>query len=199
MHRNLYITGIIVFTIVGLFGCFWLFNSLIHGTEFTEFVAFPNLTIIDGINVLILEIVFLVYLHLKKYKVAFAFSLLSAITFLILYSTVYLFYQGVGAGDSINLIVTIHLVAVTLFSLSLIFSKSSERPLLKTAGYLGAVVGLIILPTHVVGVYMPEGATLDILIYIGMLVGRLGGLIVIFYILNFYQELRSEVNAALQT
>lgn len=190
MSRNLYIAGIIVFTIAGLFSCFWLFNSFIHGTEFTEFVAFPDLTIIDGVNILILEIIFLVYLHLKKYKVAFAFSLLSTITFLVLHTTVFMFYRGVGSGDFINLIVTIHLVAVTMLSLTLIRSKASERPLLKTAGYLGAVVGCIILPTHVVGVYMPEGTTLDMLININMWVGRLGGLIVIFYILNFYQEMK---------
>lgn len=189
MNRNIYIVGIIVFAIAGLFGCFWLYNSLIYGTEFSEFVTFPKLTIIDGANILLLEIIFLIYLHRKKYNVAFAFSLLSAITFLVLYTTVYLFYSGVGTGDSINLIVTIHLLAVTMFSLSLIRSKASERPLLKTAGYLGAVVGFIILPVHMVGVYMPEGSTLELFININMWVGRLGGLIVIFYIMNFYREL----------
>ncbi|MEP1032384.1 hypothetical protein [Ekhidna sp.] len=192
MNRNAYLAGIIWLSIIAIFSCFWIANSLIHGTDFNEFVSFPKLVVIDGISVLLCEIILLIYFHAKKYKITFAFSLLSTITFLVLFTTVYLFYNGIGTGVFINLIVTIHLLAVTMFSLTLMSSKASDRPLLKTAGNLGAIAGFIILLTHVVGVYMPEGATLDLIININMWVGRLGGLIVIFYILNFYQEMKQK-------
>lgn len=200
MDRRVYIAGIICLWVFVLFSCFWTVNNLIHGIEFNEFVSFPKLVVIDGINILLFEIIFLLYCHSKNYKIAFGLSFLSTITFTVLYTAVYLFFDyDVGSGYFIDFVLIVHLTAVIIFSLGLVFSKISERSLLKKAGYIGAVIGLVVLSIHVVGLNMQEGATLDVLFYIQMLVGRLGGLTVIFYILIFFQELKSQKNTATLT
>jgi hypothetical protein len=197
MHLNVHLVGIIWFSVNVLFVCFWTINHLAYGTQFNEFVTFPNLVVIDGIILLFCEVIFLKYFHTKGYKIAFILSLVSAITFLVLYTAVYSFFaRGIGSGGLINIVASLHLIAVTMFSLGLVFSKASEQPLLKKAGYVGAVVGLIILFTHVAVLNMPEGDMQNGLININTWFGRLGGLIAIFYILNFYQEFKGEIGAA---
>lgn len=127
-------------------------------------------------------------------------SLITTITFLILYTLVYAFYRyDMGSGDFINLVAMVHLAAVTLFGFSLIFSKASERTLLWWAGAVGVVVGLVILSTHIALINMSEGATTNMLVYINLGFSRLGEFIVVFYILNFYQEFRSQGSVMLQT
>lgn len=198
MNRNLYLAGIICFILSIIFVCLWIINSFVYGIEFTEFVAFPNMVVVDWVIIVFCEIILLRYFHLKKYKVAFTASLISGITFMVLYTSVFTFFKGVGSGTFINLIVAIHLIAAITFSFSLVFSKASERPTLKYAGILGIVVGSIVLSTHMFGLNLVEGATLNIVLEIQFWSSRIGdALILMFYILNFYQEWKSDSSPVL--
>lgn len=198
MNKNLYLTAIICFTVSTVFVCFWILNNLRDGVAFNEFTAYPDLVVVDWVVLILCEVILLKYFHAKKYKVAFVTSLISAITFMVLYTSVFTFFRGEGSGEFINQIVTVHLIAAITYSLSLVRSKASERPLLKQAGVLGTVVGCVVLSTHVVGLNLNEGALLHAVISLNLWVGRLGGLILIFYVLNFYQELRMVQKLALK-
>ncbi|WP_425391635.1 hypothetical protein [Ekhidna sp.] len=197
MNRNLLLTGIICFALSAVFICFWILNNFIHGVEFNEFTAYSDLVVVEWIVLIFYEIIFLKYFQSKKYKAAFVTSLISAITFMVVYASVFTFFKGVGSGAFINLFFTIHLIAAITFSLSLVFSKASERPILKYTGVLSAVVGFIVLSTHVYGLNLAEGATLNMVLEIQLWSSRFGdALILILFALNFYQELKQEQGLA---
>lgn len=199
MNRNLYLLAIVCFCTSIAFISFWSFNNLMHGLEFNEFTAFPDLVVVEWIVIMLYDLLLLKYFLAKKYKAAFLTSLISLITFMVLYTSVFTFFKGLGSGEFINQILTIHLIAVITFSLCLVLTKASERPLLKTTGYLGAVVGSIVLATHIYGLNLVEGETLNLLLNTQLWTSRLGdALILTFFTLNFYQELQNDQKFALK-
>ncbi len=193
MSRNLYLAAILCLTGMLAFDFLWIANNMIHGIEFYEFVIFPNLVVVHGMIILACEIIMLKYWLSKQYKVAFWISLLSMITFLTFYTLEYThFVMGVDNEYLFDYVVIIHLIAVILFSMSMAFSQASERPLLQQAGYAGMVVGGTVLFCHVLVNTMAPGETQSMFTYIYFSVSRLGTLITIFYIMNFYKELKDD-------
>lgn len=200
MQSNLYKAGIATLSVSLVLACFWIVNHMIQGFEFNEFTAYPTLVVIDGVIALIFEIIFLSYLFSKGYKTTLVINLFTVVTFLVLYSWVYIFYTyNVGTGYLINYVATVHFIGGIIFYLSLVFTKASERPLLKKMGVVGAVVVSVILITHVAGLNLAEGAILDVVLNINLWTSRIGELVVIFFILNFYDELKSTGTLSLQT
>ncbi|MEP1032608.1 hypothetical protein [Ekhidna sp.] len=197
MNKNLYLSAITCFTISIVFTSYWTFNNLMDGMAFNEFITYPDLVVADWVIMILCEVLFLKYFHAKKYRVAFATGLISAITFMVLYSSVFTFHKGVGSGEFINLIVTVHLIAMITFSISLVLSNASKQKFLKQAGALGIVIGGIVLSTHVIGLLV-NGETLNLMLVIQLWTSRLGDtLILIFYVLNFYHEFRNDQKFAM--
>ncbi|WP_421765348.1 hypothetical protein [Ekhidna sp.] len=193
MNRNLYMAAIISYGIALVFMFFWIFNNLVGGLAFNEFTTHPDLVVVDWVIMILCELLLLKYFHAKKYKVAFVTSLISMITFMVLYTSVFSFYKGIGSGELINLFVSVHLVAAITFSVGLVLSKASKQKILKLAGALGIVLGSIVLLTHIYGLNLAKGETLNLILAIQLWTSRFGdALILIFLILNFYQEIKHE-------
>ena len=154
--RNFYYSGIFFITLSILTTTFLCIIYLQHGLQIYFLASYPSwlilVTIIDVISTSIL----LKYYHVKKYRFSFFTGTIYLAASVSLYTILYimLVFKKLNA---LYIPVCIFLLVTSLaFYITLIFSNSGKRPLLKFAGILGLILAAILLTSLLWNNYFPS-------------------------------------------
>lgn len=131
------------------------------------------------------------YTHYKKYQFAFWALICTAAASLIHAIIVYGFITGKTFGTFHPATTLLALTANFFLGLSLIFSEAAERKWLKIAGMSILILGLILIATIFLGIGSSDIGFRSVLEKIHLVAAVAGELTVIFFILNFLDEIRT--------
>lgn len=84
-----------------------------------------------------------------------------------------------------------------MFDLSLLLSRVADRRLLKKAGMIGLVIGGGVLVASIMILTSPNSHTIIVMEETRIWLSMVGNLMVAFFLLNFYEELKSERKTSL--
>lgn len=189
MSRNLYLIGIVCYTIMALISCFWITVYGLRGDYFFRSPSYYSWMRLELVIIVIAEFTLFKYFHYKKYMVAFWINAASLIAFLVSYTVEFSFFiDAVGTDNLVNTTAAINVVVAIGFFFSLIFSSASANSLLKKLGYTGATIGILILVTHMMAITASDEKIVKLLLELNAWFNMVGSLLVLFYILIFYQE-----------
>ncbi len=190
MNRNLYIFGIFILGLT-------IFAGLLHNivqlllTYPLELHSFYSWSVFYILLYIAAFTILLKYFYYKKYWLAFTSGILLSFAIIgqsILHLHV---YESEKLGKFFMPVTYIALLVGSLYAIILIVSKSRERPWLKT-------VGIFTFATNLITIFLIIGLvnTVDLQIQnmlqnIGKWITFISPLISIFYILNFWDEIRS--------
>lgn len=190
MNNNLLRTGIFSGAMIIALILFDIISRLTYGGGLLDYPFNPNWFVAVVIFHIIDYLVLLNYFHSKGYSVA---RTVGWVAFLILLCFYFFTFQQILGISSIWYDITgfLALGAGLLFNLGIIFSKASERILLKRAGQWSFVITLALL---LISIMVRTTSNEEMLVTLSewyLWLSVLSTLTIIYYILNFYRELKS--------
>lgn len=129
-----------------------------------------------------------IYFYLSRFKFSFICLILNSLSYLVLLTIWYQVIQFKFTIESYSIFYLTHLAVSSLFGISLIVSNSRHKPWLNRLGILIVILCLINFIYHI----YPEFNKSPFLKNSRVILGFLGGLISVFWILNFQNEIDSQ-------
>lgn len=188
MHRNFYRAASLFAGLIFVTGFLHSLLNLILGPDIISLTALPYWFLVIMLVNVIGSGLILTYLYLKRYTVAFAAGLLTTIADVAYLFTTFLFLIAMGGSAFLVPGQVVVILTGIVYSLSLLFSKSAERPWLKVMGIVGLIAGCLLISIMAWGL-MTQNITARSSVYSVILwISLLGNIVPIFYILNFKSE-----------
>lgn len=188
MNRDLYTAGIFFSAVTIVLHFLFAVGYLTYGPPWFVSGSYLGLYTVLGINAFLGDIILIKYLHYKKFLVAFTILLIAVFLGFVVYFNGYQSLSGGKRLEYINAIILVSMGSGLVFHLSLIFSKVTERPLLKLVGIFGSFIGVIFLTIHIVIWTNRSAPTVELWEEISLWVNVIASLLSILYIKNYFKE-----------
>lgn len=188
MHRNFYQAANLFAGLIFATGFLQSLLNLILGRDIISLAALPYWFLVTILVNVIGSALILTYLYLKRYTLAFAAGLLATFSLVAYLFATFLFLMAMG---SLAYMVPGHIVVILtgiVYSLSLLFSKSAERPWLKVLGIVGLITGCLLISIVAWALTAQDIATRSSAQSVILWISLFGNIAPIFYILNFKSE-----------
>ncbi len=197
MSRSLYLFGIYL-SILEL--SIILFYAIVYyqiGIAMFETDSFIQYYLVYFVLNTLLALLLIVYFFNKKFQFVFYAALFSLMTGIVNFVVVYTFMITQQFAEYLAPTSTIYELSGIPLGISLIILKAKERHWLKIAGVIGLIVSVLLLLFMMQSQMRP--ADVGTLQNAQQRVSIIGGLVLLFYGLNFYQELSQQSNKKTST
>lgn len=190
MHRNFYQAANLFIVLIVVTGFLEGVLNLVLRHDIISLAALPYWFLVTIIINVIGSGLILTYLYVKQYKAAFVTGMLSAIAVVALLLVTFLFLM---ARANLAYMIPLQIIVIVtgiVYSLSLLFSRSSERPWLKVLGIVGLIAGCIFGFILIWGLTTSGLAPRSSLYSVMLWLSLIGKMAPVFHILNFKSEQR---------
>lgn len=191
MNKNLYIL-LIVF--LGLTAAAILTNSILSfavGAEMYTLDSYVAWFSMMHITALIGSILLLKYYYYRGYRFAFVTAIIAIVANFSYAAVIYMILTSGGFKSYYMPAALVSLGAIILYAVSLTFSDTRKRFWLKLAGICTLVIGLVVLLAVIFSVSSKDSQLIGIFGKILQWSPIAGGLLNVFFIMNFLDEIRT--------
>ncbi|MXV53080.1 hypothetical protein GS399_19085 [Pedobacter sp. HMF7647] len=165
--------------------------SILLGFEVFTFSSYAVWFFVVNLNATIGSITILKYYYHRHYRYAFFTGIIALAAHTIYNILTYTLISSLALKSYYLPALLCFLFASILYTSTLLLSKTREKFWLKVTGGYGLVIGLILISAIVGSIYFHNPQISKVLGAISQGASRAGGLISLFFIMNFLSELRT--------